>query len=270
MNKLLSIAIVIVFLASCKTKKQVASTVDCIKEEPSIIIQKIHDNALTFEQYSSKIDVKVKSSQMNQEFSASLRIQKDSAIWSAIKVFGIPVATALITTDSLKFLVKQPVRRYMIGDLNALQSRMGIAADYFTLEDLLSGRPVELSKNEQYFALCIDNNLWISTHSIQQEKELKNAPVALDETIVKYLINKENYYIERIEAERLIDKSKLVVNYETFEKIDISYVPTQTTAYFYSEKENVTLQINSSKIELNKPFEMNFEVSNKYEVVIIE
>jgi hypothetical protein len=269
MNKYLSILVISFLFLSCKTKQPAVATIDCVKESPSVIIENIHANTLQYDWYSAKVDVKVTSSKMNQDFSASMRIRKDSAIWSAIKVMGIPVATSLITTDSLKVLVKQPMRRYMIGDINNLQTRANISADYFTLEDLLSGRPVELDSADIYHAMCIDNNLWLSTHTPMQENELKKAPPS-DVTIIKYLINKEFYYVERIEAHRLLDNSKLVVNYETFEKIEQSYVPTKTRAYFYSENEQVVIEVASSKIELNKPFEMPFEVNSKYEVVIIE
>ncbi|MFP5470688.1 MAG: DUF4292 domain-containing protein [Bacteroidia bacterium] len=245
--------------------------IDCVNEKADVVIKKIHDNALKFETYSSKIDVQLlMPNDNNQEFSASLRIKNDSAIWALVKVFGVPAATALITQDSVQALIKLPSKRYLAENISYLQNKFNITADYFMLEDILSGRPVSLNDEIDYFATCIDNQLWLMSHSLEEQKELNNSPILSNEMVIKYLINKENFYIEKIEATRLRDNAKLVVNYEAFEKIENAFVPTKTSAYFYTEKEAVQINITSSKIELNQAVEMPFSVTDKYEPIKIE
>lgn len=270
MNKFLPFLLVLFVLASCKIRKEVSS-IDCVSEKPEVVIQKIKDNALKYEWLSSKIDVKVQTSNdNNQEFSAILRIRKDSAIWTAVKVFGIPVATGLVTTDSVKALIKQPSKKYLFADIDFLQTKFNLPADYYTLEDILSGKPVGLSDSAKYHAICLEDKLWLMSHSLKEQNEFTKMPALPDVTVVKYLINKENFYIEKIEATRLKDNTRLVVNYKSFEKIENSFIPISTTAYFYSGENKVQIDIASSKIQLNEPLEMPFSITEKYEPINIE
>lgn len=249
-----------------RTKK-----IDCISINSGELIQKVYQNALNFDWYSSKINVKLKAPKDNsQDFKASIRIRKDSAIWSSVKVMSIPVALTIISEDSIKSLIKQPKKKYLAAETDYLKDRFNVDADYFAFQDILSGKPILFNKEFNYIAKCVDNQLWLMSHTEKQaEKALKKRQD--DETyIVKYLINKETFVVEKIEALKIVDGSRLIVNYNEFESIEEQLIPTKTTAYFYGIKDTVQLDFESSKIKLNIPSDMPFNVTDSYEPIILE
>ena len=267
--KYLALISLTITLFGCSARKR-AKQMTCVSIKSDELFQKIHDASLTYNWYQSKLDVKLETSKEKQEFKASLRIKKDSAIWSSIKVMSIPVALTLISQDSVKALVKQPKKQYLEAEMNYLQDQFNIDADYFALQDILSGRPIMVNKSTNYFVQCIDNELWMMTHSEKQaEKALKKRQDDMP-YIIKYQINKTTYTIEKMEATKVVDGSQLIVNYNQFENIESYLIPTETSAYFYGIKDTVHLEFSSSKIKLNEPSTMPFNVTDSYEPIILE
>ena len=255
---------------SCSVRRK-AKKVDCISMKSNDLLKRIHRNTKDFDWYSSKIDVKlILPNDNKQDFKASIRIRKDSAIWSSIKVMSIPVALTLISQDSVKALIKQPKKQYLGADIDYLKKRFNIDADYFVLEDILSGRPLLLNDGSDYVALCIDNELWLMTHTQKEEEKVLKKRQGDEKYIVKYRINKETFVIEKIDALKIIDGTRLIVNYNQFENIEEQLIPTKTEAYFYGVKDTVQLNFSSSKIKLDKPTSMPFNVTDSYETIILE
>lgn len=264
---IVSLAIII---SACNVKKR-ASQTDCVSIKATELLEKIHQNTLMYSWYSSKLDAKLTTAnENNQDFKSSIRIRKDSAIWTSVKVMSIPVATSVISTDSVKALVKQPNKRYLLTEIDYLQKKFNISADYFTLQDLLSGRPIMLNKDKQYVVMCIDNELWLMSHTEKEAEKAMRKPNEADEYIIKYKINKETFLVEKIDATRINDFSRIIVNYDQFETIEEQSIPTKTSAYFYSVKDTVQIDFSSSKIKLNEPFEMPFNITDSYAPIILE
>lgn len=258
------------FFVSCSARKR-AKKVECVSMKSIDLVQKIHENTLNFDWYSSKIDVKLKAPKdNNQSFKASIRIRKDSAIWSSIKVMSIPIALTIVSQDSLKALIKKPKKQYLISDIDYLKKQFNIDADYNALQDILSGRPIMLDESINYIAKCENNQLWLMTHSIKETEKALRKRQDDEAYIVKYLVNKETFMVEKMEALKIIDGSRLIVNYNEFESIEEQLVPTKTSAYFYGIKDTVQLDFSSSKIKLNTPSSMPFNVTDSYEPIILE
>ena len=235
------------------------------------LIQKIHKNTLNFDWYSSKMDVKLQMPNGDyQNFKASIRVRKDSAIWSSIKVMKIPVALTLISQDSIKSLIKQPKKQYLAAKTDYLQNKFNLDADYSALQDILSGQAILLDTERQYLVKCVDNELWLLSHTEKEAEKALKKRQDNEVYITKYLVNKETFLVEKVEALKIVDGSRLIVNYNQFESIEEQFIPTKTSAYFYGIKDTVQMDFSSSKIKLNNPADMPFNVTDSYEPIILD
>ena len=67
--------------------------------------QLLHANFFDYEYLSAKTKITVINTDGKTEFSASVRIKKDSAIWISISpALGIEIVRVLITKDSIKII----------------------------------------------------------------------------------------------------------------------------------------------------------------------
>lgn len=266
----ISVFLLAITLLSCSVRRK-TKKVNCVSMNSGELIQKVSANSLSYDWFSSKLDVRfTNTKEEKQDFKASIRIRKDSAIWSSIKVMSIPVALTIVSQDSIKALIKQPKKQYLISDIDYLIKKFNVDADYFTLQNILSGQAILMDSSINYIAECRDNDLWLMTHTEKEaNKALKKRQDDLD-YIIKYKINKELFVVEEIIAQKVLDGSQLIVNYKQFESIEEQLIPSKTSAYFYSIKDSVKLDFSSSKIKLNKAYDMPFNVTDSYEQIILE
>jgi hypothetical protein len=174
MRVLLIITAAALLFTSCRSTRKIqtaiakkdttGTTVDIMKShEDSVAIIKQHYNKLLaqkieFNTFSAKIDVDyVGGDGKKENFNATLRMKKDSAIWILITgPFGIEGMRAYITPDSIK-LINKLQKIYTGRSVAYVQEVTGLPLDLTSLQDLLIGNPVFLDSNIVSY-VSSDNN----------------------------------------------------------------------------------------------------------------
>ena len=150
----------IAVLCSCRSSKKLQSaitkkdTVITVLNNPAATdsarlvhetFEKIRDNHIDFETFSSKIKVQYKDNrQRNYDFNAFVRIQKDSIIWISINAaFGIEAFRVFITPDSVKVMDKLD-KNVQYRSVEYIREIVQLPVDFFTLQNLIVGNPVYL------------------------------------------------------------------------------------------------------------------------------
>ena len=82
------------------------------------------------------------------DFTAYLRIQKDSVIWISVQTIIGEAFRILITSDSVKMISKfGKTKGLILRSVGYLQEAAGVPFDFKTMQDLLIGNPVYLNSN---------------------------------------------------------------------------------------------------------------------------
>jgi hypothetical protein len=113
---------------------------------------KLQANHIDFSTFSAKIKVNYEGADGNgNDFTAYIRIKKDSMIWVKITaVLGIDAFQMLITPDSVKILDKlKKIAR--LRSVNYLQQEIHLPVDFHKLQDLLIGNPIYLDTGNVLF-----------------------------------------------------------------------------------------------------------------------
>lgn len=159
MNKLVSIAFLILFFTSCTAVKQVQQPPALPQEEApspsgepetmSSVYSKL--NRALYTTFSGKAAVDYTENNKTTSFDLKLNMYKDSLIWgSAIGPLSIEVIRILVTKDSVKILNRLS-REYTARSISFLKDQTGLPLNLGAMQDLLIGNPVFLdSANSSY------------------------------------------------------------------------------------------------------------------------
>jgi hypothetical protein len=138
------------FLFACKSK-EVVETQEPLKERTQAFLTRHLDkNKFEFEWLGMKLDAEFTSGEEQQGFKATVRMRKDSAVSVSVSpALGIEVLRLLVDKDSLKMVSDIPGDRYVfLGSVEQLSDLAKIDLDLPTLQDLLIGNPIGLSREE--------------------------------------------------------------------------------------------------------------------------
>ncbi|MFM1962037.1 MAG: hypothetical protein RLZZ172_882 [Bacteroidota bacterium] len=160
MRKFMILVGLLGMLASCRSTRKI-TTVIAKKDSAVVVINpadsdsaksvratlaKINAKKISFTTFSSKVKVGYSDDNRKLDFSAFIRMKKDSAIWvSIIAALNIEAFRVMITPDSVVILDKLN-RTVQHKPLSYLQGITQVPFDYQTLEDLIVGNPVYLDK----------------------------------------------------------------------------------------------------------------------------
>ena len=160
-------AVTAIFGISCRSAKKIQKVIsnskkdtsqsiiiDSLKEDSTRFINnifsKVEKNKIDFHTFSAKLKVNYEGSDgKDNDFTAFLRMKKDSAIWVRVEasaLLGIEALRILITPDSVKIFNKLN-KEIIFRSVSYLQEMARIPLDFYTLQDLLIGNPIYLDSN---------------------------------------------------------------------------------------------------------------------------
>ncbi|RYY93661.1 MAG: DUF4292 domain-containing protein, partial [Chitinophagaceae bacterium] len=112
----------------------------------------VRSHHIDFNTFSAKVNIDYKDADnKNYNVNATLRMQKDSAIWISANAFmGIEAIRALITKDSVKVMVKLDKKTYTARSMSYLQEVTDMPLTLSTMQDLIIGNPIFLDSAMAY------------------------------------------------------------------------------------------------------------------------
>ncbi len=156
--KLLCFLCVIVFCIGCRSTKTIQTVIskkDSVKviadsssrRDSIAFIQTTYDNiknnTIDFNTFSARVKIDFEGSNgKKNDFTAVLRLKKDSALWVSINaILGIEAFRILITPDSIKVLNKLD-KFVQLRSVNYLQEITRIPFTFQELQALIVGNPI--------------------------------------------------------------------------------------------------------------------------------
>ena len=274
-------SVFLLFLFSCKAPKEV------VKEKVKLahlstkeLLEKLEVNEFKFETLSTKADITF-IDEKETSFKANLRIRKDSAIWMSITpALGIEMARVLITKDSLMFMDRIH-NKYFVGDFAFINKKFDVDMDYNMLEALLVGNSIEFEKDEK-IRTSIDRKkdfYFIGNESKRKDKRDIKKDLKKDKEVIKnqsqiLWIYPETYKIAElllIDPDKNQSLSGFFTNHKPLTNSEDSLVTEQIFPFNLSfnieSKKNLKIDVEYSKVTLNKELNLSFKIPEKYEQV---
>ncbi|MFI5135760.1 MAG: DUF4292 domain-containing protein [Chitinophagales bacterium] len=148
MNKLLAAAAITFLFASCKTQSVVTKTSTAPAPPKSdvstAIVDSLKAHPFQFEWLNAKAKVSVNNAGDETDFTANIRMRKDSAIWISISpALGIEVARMLMTRDSIRVIDRLNKQRFT-RSYDFFKTYTSMPVDFFSVQNLITGNPIFL------------------------------------------------------------------------------------------------------------------------------
>lgn len=251
----------IIFMVACSPK----TTAPVNQERPGKVSDEGIISALVALQESypthfyTKIDTKFQNSTNNHSFKTSLRIAKDSAINALITFAKIPIMTAHIDLDTVK-IINRREKCFVQQDINFIQSNFGVNFDFYNIQEILMGRPIDFNPKEAHYILTDSKYYLVSTHSKKGAKDVQD-----DNTfIINYYLNRDLKSLAKVEM-YTADKSTFVeIEFINHQEVEQYTFPKDILVTIKAPKEKTTITLSYEKVEINVPREMVATIPENY------
>jgi Domain of unknown function (DUF4292) len=279
---------------ACGSKKSTTVTKEPVKERTAgYLLRHYERNKFDYEWIGMKVDADFKTMGETQGFKATIRMQKDSAIWISITpLLGIEMIRLLITPDSLKYLSKIPDNRYYYtGDFSVINNLVGVELDFEMLQDLLIGNALALDKDEGRFRSEVNDNkhllisrykrkvrrvvgvddrkleddtLVVNPNDPRYQRTIKH--VGEDDNLIvsRYWLDPDNYRLVQSIFFDLIKQRTMEIYYSDFKLDGEQSYPAKCLLKAKSPQGSRELSFEITKLSSGKAYDLPFEIPEDY------
>lgn len=248
------------FLASCKSPKDAnASEQGAVASEE--LVQALDSLSQTsFDSYYSKIATSYKDSSRSISFKTSSWMVADSAAYFLIKFANFPVASALISPDSLTILDRRS-KCYQKSSLELLSERFGTELSLDNVQDILLGIPTNFDKEKTYYQ-NEENSLTLCTHGLKdiEQVKLENS----DDIITYYTLNESLNELSGMTLVSFKDTTEINLVYKEREVIDGFNSPSLATVRITTPRMDMNVELNYTKVRVNQSEKIQFVIPESY------
>jgi len=234
---------------ACKSGRLARKTSLKPKSE-KVLIKHLLDNQVAAEWFSGKAKLTYRDEYSRQSFSANIRIRKDSVIWMNFKKFSLEAARVLITPDSV-FILDHINSQYSIEPFEYVQRRYNLPVGFQGLQAMILGNPVFFSQNTE---AAVEEQRYVmsqKTGRYAAKYWLDGANMLLQEFMVEDFRNHRKMSVESSDYQSLEHKQR----FSYFRSFNLSHPG-------FGE---IALDVKFSKVEINVPKSVNFEIPARYE-----
>lgn len=286
MNKYL-IILLIPFLFACKSKEVVVTQEPLKERTQAFLTRNIEKNKFEFDWLGMKLDAEFTSGEEQQGFKATVRMRKDSAVSVSVSpALGIEVLRLLVDKDSLKMVSDIPGDKYVfLGSVNQLTELAKIDLDLSTLQDLLIGNPIGLSREEgrmksgiekldvEYYTLVSRMSRRVRRASEDQDsltnRDGRRVPKRLEDNdwiSSKFWIESDLYKVVKCELTDMRTKRMVQINYSEFDEEDPSHYPHKCNIQIDDVKGKTALDFKIVRLNTQNHYDFSFDYDKDYPI----
>ena len=214
-------------------------------------------------------------------------MRKDSAVSVSVSpALGIEVLRLIVDKDSLKMVSDIPGDRYVfLGSVDQLSALAKIDLDVSTLQDLLIGNPIGLSREEgkmksgielqdvEYYTLvsrlsrrvrrATESQDSLSNHEGRRiSKRLEDN----DWISSKFWIESNNYKIVKCELTDIRTRRMVQINYSDFDEEDLSHYPHKCNIQIDDIKGKTSLDFRIIRLNTQNHYDFSFDYDKDYPI----
>lgn len=252
--KLHLLAILSLFLltaTACKTGRKATGGKLKPKSE-KVLMKRLLGNQLNADWLAGKAKITYQDEYTRQTVSSNVRIKKDSVIWMNFKKFGLEGGRALITPDSV-FVINRLNGEFMAKPFDFLQKTYHLPVGFQGLQAMLLGNPVFFSQKTE---ASVDDDLY----RLSQKTDNLKADYWVDGD--KFYLR--SFFVDDFRNSRSISAQSSEYGLLT-DNQPFSYLRTMNLKS--KDFGEVQVEINFSKVEINVPKSIPFDIPAHYDRV---
>ena len=286
MNKYFVI-LFIPFFYACKSKEVVVTQEPLKERTQAFLTRHIDKNKFDFEWLGMKLDAEFSTSEEQQGFKATVRMRRDSAVTVSVSpALGIEVLRLLVDKDSLKMVSEIPGNKYVfLGAVDQLSDLAKIDLDLTTLQDLLVGNPIGLSREEgkmksgiekldvEYYTLVSRLSRRVRRATEVQDSsaatEGRRIPKRLEDNdwiSSKFWIEGNLYKVVKCELTDMRSKRMVQINYAEFDEEAESHYPHKCNIQIEDAKGKTSLDFKIVRINTQNHYDFSFDYDKDYPI----
>lgn len=249
--KKLGLFVGLLFVIGCKSLTTLPATTSVDTSlRPKIVQQQIATTALTFETLQWRGQATLDRGDKRQKISLTTRLKQQQGIWLNGSVI-VPLARVYITPNSLQFYEKIN-RQYATLDYKEVETLLGVALNYATLENILTAKPV-IPRALKRAKLSFTNNAYVFSYHRKG-------------VVLQFVFDAAFRLVEqRLKS----DETSLSVVYDNYKKIDGQWVPEQLRANLLGKTPTI-LTLQAKQTQLNSPIHMPFSIPEGYKPISLQ
>ena len=249
---------VLVALVSCKSKFVAVQDSAKIKDPlKSSVIEKLYQNKTDFATLYIKSSVNYTDDKQSQNVTAEIRIKKNEQILVSVRFLGITMAKALITPEGVRYYEKIK-GTYFEGDFKGLSQWLGTDLDFFKIQNLLIGQPIDdLTKGKYKEILELNQNYKL--------EDLTNA-----DTQKNFFVETQTFRLQKQEITQANQGRSIQVMYENYEQHDLVTVPSRIQIVALQPKGKTEIKLNYNTITVNEALTFPYSVPEGYKRILIQ
>ena len=255
---------IILSSASCKSTRKVIK--EPLKEYGSdYLLNKMKENEFNFDWFSAKFAVDLIIDQKKNSLTGQLRMRKDSVIWITFSAaLGIEMARIMISTDSVKF-INRLNKTFFIGDYQVVNKFLDSNVDYDVLQSILLGNDLTYYDSTKFRATYDSKEYHLVTVDRRKlKKYVKTQQDAERVFIQNIFLDPQSFKVTQMKIKEIKkENKKLEATYSDFKAVNDQLFPYHITYDLDAEKP-VQIDLDYSRIELDKPLLFPFNIAPKY------
>lgn len=178
--------------------------------------------------------------------SATIKMQKDRAIWISVKKFGFEAGRAMVTPDSI-FVINRMNNEYAAEPLSYIEKQFNLPADFKMLQQILLGNPVFMSTAQPKAAVEGTTLRWAASGGDAENQ---------------YWFAMPDYQLDRMEVKQPQRNRTLAIQLTNYKDAGanrlFSYL--RKIAVESSETGKANVEIEFTKVEINVPTNISFSI----------
>ncbi len=255
MRKIVTLLIVFISLASCKSAKISDKSVASLSSRTIVK----NNKAARFDKKTVKatMSIKYKGKEELPNINASLRMVKDSVIWLNFSKLGFPVAKLKITPEEVKFYEKIGKTSFE-GDFKLISNWLGTEFDFIKVQNLFLGEAI-LNLDEDKYQVSVE----AGTYELLPKKR---NPI-FD---ITYWIDPVHFKVVKQEVGHNEKNQNLTILYKDFHKISESLFPKGFMVTAVSDQMKTIIDVNYKNVQFDVPLKFPFSIPSGYRNIELE
>lgn len=238
-------------LSSCRSHRIVTGAPHSIsavqgRQAEDTILQRADAHRIAYDWFATRIRVSYSDGQNEMDFTAAVRMRRDSVIWLSLQgPFGIEGARVLITPDTLR-IVNHLSNEYINQPLSSLSRMLPIQASIRELQDFIMGYYLHLAGlTPQY------RGLEDSLHLIQAESA---------QLLYRAFLYPQNYTMAKSLLTDKMAGQQMSITFGGYAIEAGQPFSDDRTIGLRQGDHAYTLHLSYSKVRVNEPLDFPFEV----------
>ncbi len=229
------------------------------------LCNRIEEKALRADFYSALARVKYTDNKQDVGLDANILIRTDSAIWVSVSAaLNIEVARILLTPDSVRMINKLQ-NTWSSFSYSALKSILGMEVNFAHIQAFFYNNMFIYPDNK----ITTENLAGYKIVESPIEIEISKGDSLVNDAglISSYKIQNKLFKPIFMQIKDVVRKREFTVNYGKSRKFSKLVYPSEFNINTLSEKNKVNINLQFSKVQINKPKRISFNINSKYKKV---